>query len=416
MTIKKLIQMNNLFPKKLFFIKKFCLIYLMRMQKPILLKKKNFNYLDVLKKDSSKKNFFKKIKKISLIENEFIKFSLFFQKLTSFLFDYPKIHTRKFEPISGMHNINHKSIFVPKKKPIYFIKNFRKSKNKNFLWFLEYTKNRYIRRVQKINRNSCLFNPKILLDMVIKESKKNSIKGFSKKALDFIFKILKIKIKTIILEIVKISMKKRLFKNQIIKDWGNNNLIFKKIKTYLDFKFNYKFRNRIKFSIRKFKVKKKILENVIKNENLNKNLLIQTTNYIDEEKKNQHTEDILSKANKTLLTLLSEILTGRIEELGKATYCLCQYKPSEIRYFEKEEKNFPDIKKNQKPIKKSVNTYTKNRYEIQKRFFKSKWYISANDCFSFLKKDPVFRNKEFPVALFIILMEDFNMRFQRTSD
>ena len=385
----------------------------MRLQKPISFKNNNFNYHEILNKDLKKNKFIKKIKKINLIENEFIIFSFFFQKLTSFLFVNPKIHMRKSEPFSDIHDINYKSNFAPKKKPIYFIKNFRKSKNRHFLWFLEYTKNRHIRRAQKFNRNSCLFNPKILLDLIMKESKKNSIRGLSKKALDLIFKILKIKIRTIILEIVKTSMKRGIVKNQIINDWGNNNLIFKKIKTYIDFKLKSNFKNRIKYSIRKFKVKKKILENAMKNENLNKNLLFQTTNYIDEEKKNQHTEDILSRANKTLLTLLSEILTGRIDELRKATYCLCQYKPSEIRYFEKEENNLPNIKKHQKPIKKSTTDYPKNRHEIQNRFFKSKRYISANDCFLFLKKDPVFRNQEFPIALFIILMEDFNMRFQR---
>ena len=81
----------------------------------------------------------------------------------------------------------------------------------------------------------------------MKESKKNSIRGFSKKALDLIFKILKIKIRTIILEIVKTSMKRGIVKNQIINDWGNNNLIFKKIKTYIDFKLKSNFKNRIKY-------------------------------------------------------------------------------------------------------------------------------------------------------------------------
>ena len=404
---------GKLFPEKIFFIKKFYLIYLMRLKKPISIKRNNFKYLDILKKDSNKNNFIKKIKDTNIVEDEFIKFSLFFQKLTNYLSGYPKIHKRKIELGINTYDINYKNILVQEKKNIYFIKNFRKSRKKHFFWFLEYTKNRYARKAQKINRNSCLFNPKVLMDMIIKESKRNLIRGFSKKALNFIFKLLKIKIKTIINEIIKVSINRGLFKNKLVNDWGTNNLIFKKIKTYKNLKLKFKFRNRIKHSIRKFKVKKKIFENSLKNENMDKNFLIQTANSNSEEKKNQPTEDILSRANKTLLTLLNEILIGRIDELRKATYCLCQYKPLEIKYFEKEEKSLPDIKKHQKPKQKSVYTYTKNRNEIQNGLIRSKWYISAIDCFLYLKKDPLFKNCEFPIALFIVLMEDFNVRFQR---
>ena len=113
--------------------------------------------------------------------------------------------------------------------------------------------------MQKISRNYHLFNPKILLDIITEESKKNSIKGFSKKALDFIFKILKRKIKTIIIGISETSMKRGLFKNKIIDDWGKNNIIYKKIKAFQDFKLKSKLENKIKCSVRKFKNKKKYL-------------------------------------------------------------------------------------------------------------------------------------------------------------
>lgn len=103
--------------------------------------------------------------------------------------------------------------------------------------------------------------------MITEESKKNLTEGFSKKALDLIFKILKRKIKTIIIGIAETSIKRGLFKNKIIDDWGKNNIIYKKIKAFQDFKLKSKLENKIKCSIRKFKTKKKILGNNLKNQN-----------------------------------------------------------------------------------------------------------------------------------------------------
>ena len=303
---------------------------------------------------------------------------------------------------------------LEKKKTLYFIKNFKKSKDKHFFWFFEYDKNRYLRKVQKISRNYHLFNPKILLDMITEESKKNLTEGFSKKALDLIFKILKRKIKTIIIGIAETSIKRGLFKNKIIDDWGKNNIIYKKIKAFQDFKLKSKLENKIKCSIRKFKTKKKILGNNLKNQNSKAFFLAEPLVSIKEEKKTQQTEDILSRANKTLMTLLNEILTGRIEELKKATLCLCQYKPLEMRFFEEkvEKQNLSNIKKHQKPGKKKKKNFIKNYKQFQNHLFKTNWYISGIDCFLFLKKDPLFKNCELPLALLIILMMDFNIRFQ----
>lgn len=84
------------------------------------------------------------------------------------------------------------------------------------------------------------------------------------------------------------------------------------------------------------------------------------------------------------MTLLNEILTGRIEELKKATLCLCQYKPLEMRFFEEkvEKQNLSNIKKHQKPGKKKKN-FIKNYKQFQNHLFKTNWYISGIDCFYF---------------------------------
>jgi len=410
---------SNLFSKKLIFIKKLCLIFLKRFKnkKKNLIYEKNIKQVNGLKMQFYKNNFIKE-KKNCYLNDEFTKFSFFFQKLIFFFSDYGTIQTRQIKSFLNIGGKIYKNIFARKKKPLYFIKNFKKSKDKHFFWFFEYDKNRYLRKIQKISRNYHLFNPKILLDMITEESKKNSIKGFSKKALDFIFKILKRKIKTIIIGIAETSMKRGLFKNKIIDDWGKNNIIYKKIKAFRDFQLKSKLENKIKFSIRKFKTKKKIFENTLKNQNSKNFFLTKTLVSIEEEKKTQQTEDILSRANKTLMTLLNEILTGRIEELKKATLCLCQYKPSEMRFFEEknEKQNLSNIKEHQNPAKKKKKkNFIKNYKQFQNHIFKTNWYISGIDCFLFLKKDPLFKNCELPVALLIILMMDFNIRFQNKT-
>jgi hypothetical protein len=415
MTLTNLPPGSILFSKKLFFIKKLCLLFLKRFEneKKTLIYDKNIKKVNSLKSNFYKNNFIKD-KKTGFLACEFTKFSFFYQKLICFFSDYETIQTRQFKSFLSIEGKIYKNIFARKKKTLYFIKNFKKSKDKHFFWFFEYDKNRYLRKIQKISRNYYLFNPKILLDIIINELKKNSIKGFSKKALDFIFKILKRKIKTIISGIAETSIKRGLFKNKIIDDWGKNNIIYKKIKAFQDFKLKYKFENKIKCSVRKFKTKKKILMNSLKNQNSKNFFLAKTLISIEEEKKVQQTEDILSRANKTLMTLLNEILTERIEELKKATLCLCQYKPSEMKFLKKkvEKQNLSNIKGHQKPAKKRKKNFIENYKQFQNHLFKTNWYISGIDCFLFLKKDPLFKNCELPVALLIILMMDFNIRFQ----
>jgi hypothetical protein len=415
MTLTILPTRSNLFSKKLFFIRKLCLIFLRRFknEKKILIFEKNIKKVNDLKTNFHKNNFIKD-KKTGYLTCEFIKFSFLFQKLICFFSDYGTIQMRQFKSFLNIQGKIYKNVFARKKKSFYFIKNFKKLKDKHFFWFYEYDKNRYLGKVQKISRNYHLFNPKILLDIITEESKKNSIKGFSKKALDFIFKILKRKIKTIIIGISETSMKRGLFKNKIIDDWGKNNIIYKKIKAFQDFKLKSKLENKIKCSVRKFKNKKKIFGNTLKNQNSKFFFLTKPLVSIEEERKTQQTEDILSRTNKTLMTLLNEILTGRIEELKKATLCLCQYKPSEMRFFEKkvEKQNLSIIKRHQKPAKKKKKNFIENYKQYQNHLFKTNCYISGIDCFLFLKKEPLFKNCELPVALWIILMMDFNIRFQ----
>jgi len=173
-----------------------------------------------------------------------------------------------------------------------------------------------------------LFNTQNLLNLVSRELYKKSIIGFSKKSLDFIIEILKKTTKNILNKLGNIAINRKLHGKKTIEEWGVNNIICKKIKTKNKFKFVDEFQIKLKKSIRKYKIKKrvsnlskkyKIYDKDIKNDNL----IIG--------KKVKENDDIILRANKTLMALLDEILKNRVEELKKATSCLGVYKPSEIK-------------------------------------------------------------------------------------
>jgi hypothetical protein len=172
----------------------------------------------------------------------------------------------------------------------------------------------------------------------------------------------------------------------------------------------------LKKSIRKYKIKKrisnlskkyKIFDKDIKNDNL----II--------EKKVKENDDIILRANKTLMALLDEILKNRIEELKKATSSLDAYKPSKI-------KNLPQIKRKKKTNlqktclekkgkkkkkKEKMESYCKNLHKTS-NLVNSYSYLSGIDCFLFLKNNKIYNNLQLSTSLFLILISDFNSRFQ----
>ena len=116
-------------------------------------------------------------------------------------------------------------------------------------------------------------------------------------------------------------------------------------------KFN--FQQNIKNSIRKFKIKKEVLDELVKKARFQKQTMKTKVERDNKEEKNFESNELLARANKTLMTLLNEILQSRVEELRKATSCLCSYKPAEINQInEKIAKNKGSLSKKKKEKKK----------------------------------------------------------------
>lgn len=392
--------------KKSIYIKKFFLIYLLKTSK------ENFSFLDHKKKNFS--NFHQKAieKKYEIIKHkqntyfgkDFFKFYFFFQLLVGFFSETKKIKGFSLKFLPKIQNKKLNKQFNYKKKK-YFVKNFRKSKEKQYLWFHEARNNSFFRKPQKNQKAHYIFNTKILLNVISTELFKQSIIGFSKKSIEFIHGILKKRVQLILVELGEISNKRRMSTKKIFDNWGKNNLIKKKIKNHYKFHFEFKFKSKIKISIRKFKVKKKLFENFEK-KNKN-NITIKDFNVIKNDKKKlTETEDILFRANKTLMALLDEILRNRIEELQKATSCLCLYKPSENNFFLPKKEDLEKKEKN-----KIISTNNK-LITAQSKLLNSFWYLTGIDCFLFLKETVNFDNQHLCLSLLIILMSDFNLQFQ----
>ena len=117
MTLTILPTRSNLFPKKLFFIRKLCLIFLRRFknEKKILIFEKNIKKVNDLKTNFHKNNFIKD-KKTGYLACEFIKFSFLFQKLICFFSDYGTIQMRQFKSFLNIQGKIYKNVFARKKK------------------------------------------------------------------------------------------------------------------------------------------------------------------------------------------------------------------------------------------------------------------------------------------------------------
>ena len=399
-------------------LKKFCLFYLLKKEKKKISKCSHFTHKlnDFFNKDSEKKKKIKSSVKAFCFIKDCSEFSLLFRKFLNFFSEKKKIQEKNLS-LNEQIRENYKFFnFLGKKKNIYLNKNFRKTKERNFLWFFEIKKSRYFRRILKTGNNSSFLNPKVLLNLVSKELQKNSILGFSKKAIEFIFKTIDEFVKNIIIEMGKISFKRKLARKKVFNIWGNNNLIRKKIKTYKEIRLKIKFMSNLKTSVRKFKVKKKLMEiSYRRNGYENKN--VKDNDRLVDFKKISEPEDVLLRANKTLMTLLTEILQARTEELKKATSCLCQYKPTEIKQLVKKEEEILVAGTKLEFKKKSLKGTDLTKYfpRSSPSFFNSFGYLSGIDCFFFIKKNENLDNKGFLMALLTILMADFNLRIQNKN-
>ena len=299
-----IIKNNHTSYKKSIYIKKFFLIYLLKIREEkvsiIGLKKKFFS--------TSQKNFLKKDDEISIFQytkcfgEDFFKFYFIFQILVGFFSETKKFteFNKKFLPKIKLKKFNNQS---RNKKYIYLVENFQKSKERQYLWFHETRKNSFFRKPQKNQKAYNIFNSKILLNVISAELSKQSIIGFSKKSIEFINELLTKTIQDILMELGEISNKRKTSKKKILDEWGKNNLIQKKIKNYPKFHFELKFKIKLMISIRKFKAKKKLFEN-LENKNKNNATIKNLVNTKNDEKKFTETDDILFRANTTLMTLL----------------------------------------------------------------------------------------------------------------
>ena len=204
-------------------------------------------------------------------------------------------------------------------------------------------------------------------------------------------------------------MKRQLTKKKFADEWGVNNIIEKKNKNSNKLKFN--FQQNIKNSIRKFKIKKEVLDELVKKARFQKQTMKSKVERDNKEEKNFESNELLARANKTLMTLLNEILQSRVEELRKATSCLCSYKPAEINQInEKIAKNKGSLSKRKKRKKKKKTNKIKNSTEIPSYLSRPYYYLSGIDCFLFLKKNKLHDYQNLSNAVLMILMSDFNSR------
>ena len=391
------------FLEKSVYLRKFCLIYLIRLSQ----KNKNFQFR--LDKIFEKNNKLRHLPNINYIKEDFFKFSSFFQNLIN---SFSKIKSDRAILLPKIENEDFMDQ-LKQKKSKYLFKNFRKSKKKNSSWF-QFQKKIFLQQTQ-LKKTYYLFNSQNLLNLVSRELYKKSIIGFSKKSLDFIIEILKKTTKNILNKLGNIAINRKLYGKKTIEEWGVNNIICKKIKTKNKFKFGSEFQIKLKRSIRKYKIKKRI-------SNLSKKYKIYDKDIKDDnliiEKKLKENDDIILRANKTLMALLDEILKNRVEELKKATSCLGAYKPSEIKILPQLErktnlqKTVLGKKEKNKKKKEKKESYCKNLHKTS-NLVNSYSYLSGIDCFLFLKNNKIYNNLQLCTSLFLILISDFNSRFQK---
>jgi hypothetical protein len=393
------------FLEKSVYLRKFCLIYLIKLNQ------KNKNCQFCLDKIFEKNYKVRHLSNINYIKEDFFKFSSFFQNLLN---SFSKIKSDRAILLPKIENEDFMDQ-LKQKKSKYLFKNFRNSKKKNSSWF-QFQKKIFLKETQ-MKKTYYLFNAQNLLNLVSRELYKKSIIGFSKKSLDFIIEILKKTTKNILNKLGNIAINRKLHGKKTIEEWGVNNIICKKIKTENKVKLGDEFQIKLKKSIRKYKIKKrisnlskkyKIFDKDIKNDNL----II--------EKKVKENDDIILRANKTLMTLLDEILKNRVEELKKETSCLGAYKPSEIKILPQIERKTKTnlqktcLGKKERKKKKSEKrqTHCKNLHKTS-NFVNSYSYLSGIDCFLFLKNNKIYNDLQLCTSLFLILISDFNSRLQK---
>ena len=384
------------------YLKRFCMIYLLKFDK-------NMNLNNVfLKNFHHNKIFFHRKIELKYTLQDFSKFFFLFQKIIDSL-QKKKINYGK-KLIINFKKKKTENSSLNRKKNILFIKNFHKNKEKNFSWFYENKYNSFHRKFQKNRNDNFLFNMKTLLKIISNELSKYSILGFSKKAISFVVEILREIMKKTITSIRDNSMKRQLTKKKFADEWGVNNIIEKKNKILNKLKFN--FQQNIKNSIRKFKIKKEVLDELVKKARFQKQTIKSKVERDDKEKKNFESNELLVRANKTLMTLLNEILQSRVEELRKATSCLCPYKPAEINQTnEMIANNKGSLNKKKKTRKKKKETNKiKSSTEIPSYLSRPHYYLSGIDCFLFLKKNKFHDYQILSNAILMILMSDFNSR------
>ena len=398
------------FSEKTVFIKKFFLIYLTKIKKRrngcIIFDNKVIStiYLNRL----NKMLYCKNLKISQNLINDFLAFFILFKNLLRFFSRNVKqkraISSSNFE--AKKNKLIKNSLY--RKKNVYLVKNYGQLKEGNFCWFYDQSKNRFFHQFQKSKKINNLFNMKNLLNLITKELAINSIIGFSKKAFQFILELLKKKMNNVILKIGTIANQRQSSTEKIFDVWGHNNIICKKNRIYNHFQSKFTFKVNLKNSIRKYKMKKKIIptqpEKISDIENSG-----EKNRDSREIKKDYEIDDALFRANKTLMTLLNEILQNRVEELKKATLCLESYKPSEIKYFpEKKEQKKQEYMSPKKEIGKLDSELKEFR-----NFTRSNLYLSGIDCFLFLKENENYENENLSMALLIILMSDFNLKFSK---
>jgi len=399
---------NQMYCKKILFFKKFYLVYILKMY--------GGKELKILKNCSMPNYFFKLKSTIFQRKNSFIsnttlkenlsKFYFFFQYLIITLLKNQRFKRANdnYLSIFKLKNLTSRHIFT--KPRLYIIKNFRKIKEKVSTWFYKKYKKSFFLKHQKNKKIHSLFNMKTVLEIISKELSNAKIIGFSKKSIEFILKNLKKNVENMIIEISKLSIKRKKTR-RITIDWGINNLIHKKLKNNL-IRSRYNFQNNIKKIIRKYKNVKKTIEPFLKKENNDISLVKGNVNANEENL--FETENVVFKANKTLMMLLNEILQIRVEELKKATSCLCLYKPSEIKHMPKNEEEKKELAYEKKGIKEELIEPIP-LVKVQSIVSKSTLYLSGIDCFLFLKENTIIQNQTLSMSLLSILISDFNFRF-----
>jgi|AntRauMFilla1563_2_1112583.scaffolds.fasta_scaffold00787_10 hypothetical protein len=409
-TINQNSKSNQMYYKKILFFKKFYLVYLLKMyggRKPKILNNRlTLNYFFKLKSAIFQR-------KDSLISNTTLKenlskFYFFFQYLIiTFLKNQRfKKANDNYLSIFKLKNLTSKHIYT--KPRLYVIKNFRKIKEKVSTWFYKKYKKSFFLKHQRNKKIYSLFNMRTVLEIISKELSNAKIIGFSKKSMEFILKNLKKNVENMIIEMSKLSIKRKKTR-RITIDWGINNLIHKKLKNNL-IRSRYNFQNNIKKIIRKYKNIKKTIEPLLKKENNDISLVKGNVNVNANEDNLFDTENVVFKANKTLMTLLNEILQIRVEELKKATSCLCLYKPSEIKHMLKNEEEKKELAYEKKGIKEELIEPIP-LVKVQSIVSKSTLYLSGIDCFLFLKENTIIQNQTLSMSLLSILISDFNFRF-----